>query len=566
MSRAFITPLSYRHPERSEGSLDSVNYQCSPGLFRGKLVASVQLTGTLGIHRYAQDDRRLWKSIAVLALLSASPLLHAQQMPGMDMPGMPMNHDTPSKSQPPAKQVAPQRDVQHLQEAENPALHTGTDLPAPELLHDAMQRQPLTLQQFQDWAEVGNPTLKQAAAAQERSRQQARQAALPPNPTVGYSGDHIRGGQYHGGEEGAFVQQTVVLGGKLHLRREVYQQEAVANGIGLEEQRIRVRADVQTAFYDALAAQRTVAVQQQLMQLAAESVQATHQLANLGQADAPDILQSEVEREQAVIDYQDAQRNYLQRFALLATAANQPGLPASPLEGDLEQVPDLDADATVAQVLTDSPSLRRAEAEVAVANAQLKQQKREPVPDLQVQAGEWYSGERLDGVTKAAGWMSFAQASVELPLWNRNQGGKAAAAADVSRAQAEVTRTQLSLRQQAEPLAQAYLSARFQAERYRTQLLPRAERAFELYSMKYQQMAAAYPQVLLSQRTLFTLQIRYLQALEAEWTSAIRLQHHTLGGGLDRMGSADDRFGTTSFAADSNAQGAAMPMHIQGGE
>lgn len=455
-----------------------------------------------------------------------------------------------------------QRNVQRLQEAENPALHTGQDLPAPELLGEAMQRTPLSLKQFQDWAEAGNPTLKQAAALREQSEQQARQAALPPNPTVGYSGDHIRGGEYHGGEEGAYVQQTVVLGGKLGLRRDVYRRESDANRIGTEEQLYRVRADVQLAFYHALTAQRMVTVQQGLLQLAADQVNNSHQLANLGQADAPDVLQAEVEREEAKIDYADAQREYLRRFAMLAAVSNQPNLPVSPLEGDLEQVPDLNADAAVARVLAESPELRRAQAEVAVADARLKQQKREPVPNLQVQAGEWYSGERLDGINKAAGWMSFAQAGVELPLWNRNQGATGVAKADVARAQADVTRTQLSLKQQAEPLAQQYLSARFQAERYKTELLPRAERAYELYSMKYQQMAAAYPQVLLSQRTLFRLQIGYLRALETEWTNAVRLQNYTLGGGLQRMttSGSQDAGADASSASQDGTQQSAMPM------
>ncbi len=555
------------------------------------------------------------RSLVFLLTCAAVHAASAQQMPGMDMGGMQMDHgsmpgmqhgappqpgpqekgtaagkqgktvqqgapgNTPAgraeqslqssaaqqRSQADEKPTAAsdaqsvQLDVQRLQEAENPALHTGSDLPAPELLHEAMGRTPVPLKQFQDWAEAGNPTLKQAAAARESSEQQARQAALPPNPTVGYSGDHIRGGQYHGGEEGAFVQQTVVLGGKLGLRRDVYRREADANRIGMDQQLLRVRADVQLAFYHTLAAQRVVALQQGLLQLAADQVTNSHQLANLGQADAPDVLQAEVEREEAKIDYADAQRDYLRSFAMLAAAANQPNLPVSPLEGDLEQVPDLNADAAVARVLAESPELRRAEAEVAAAEARLKQQKREPVPDLQVQAGEWYSGERLDGINKAAGWMSFAQAGVELPLWNRNQGATGAARADVARAQADVTRTQLSLKQQAEPLAQSYLSARFQAERYKTELLPRAERAYELYSMKYQQMAAAYPQVLLSQRTLFRLQIGYLRALETEWTDAVRLQNYTLSGGLQGVGSGVDRDAAPGLTTtDSRASAAGM--------
>jgi outer membrane protein, heavy metal efflux system len=45
-------------------------------------------------------------------------------------------------------------------------------------------------------------------------------------------------------------------------------------------------------------------------------------------------------------------------------------------------------------------------------------------------------------------------------------------------------------------------------------------------------MAQAYPQVLVSQRTLFQLQISYLMALHDVWRSAIALQNYTLSGGL----------------------------------
>jgi len=66
----------------------------------------------------------------------------------------------------------------------------------------------------------------------------------------------------------------------------------------------------------------------------------------------------------------------------------------------------------------------------------------------------------------------------------------------------------------------------------RRNFIPRASRAYELYLNKYQNMAQAYPQVLVSQRTLFQLQISYLMALHDVWRSAIALQNYTLSGGL----------------------------------
>jgi cobalt-zinc-cadmium efflux system outer membrane protein len=129
--------------------------------------------------------------------------------------------------------------------------------------------------------------------------------------------------------------------------------------------------------------------------------------------------------------------------------------------------------------------------------------------------------------------MSFATAGVNIPLWNRNQGNVEAAKAEIERANEDVLREQLSLRQQAAPLAQSYSAAKFEAERYKTQLIPRAARAYELYLKKYQTMAQANPQVLVSQRTYFQLQVGYIMALHDVWRDAIALQNYTLTGGLE---------------------------------
>jgi cobalt-zinc-cadmium efflux system outer membrane protein len=178
--------------------------------------------------------------------------------------------------------------------------------------------------------------------------------------------------------------------------------------------------------------------------------------------------------------------------------------------------------------------VKRAEQQVAVAEARIKEAKREPIPNLTVRAGEWYSGEVIESAHKPAGPESFVDASVNISLWNRNQGNIEAAKVELERAHQDVKRTQLYLKHQSEPLAQQYLSSRFEAERYGSELLPRARRAYQLYLMKYQQMAAAYPQVLVSQRTLFQLQVDYLQALGTEWSNALALQNYTLTNGLEQ--------------------------------
>jgi cobalt-zinc-cadmium efflux system outer membrane protein len=416
----------------------------------------------------------------------------------------------------------------HLSPSQSPA-------PAPQLLQGVAARPPLKLEAFLAMADRNNPTLQQAAAIIRRSEAQARQASLYPNPTVGYEGDQIRGGSYGGGEQGAFVAQTIVLGGKLGLRRNIYEQQKQSDKIAAEAQLMRVHNDVTRMFLSAVSAQQTVQVRGRLLAIAGDAAQTAHQLANVGQADAPDVLQAEVEAEQAEIDYTVAQRLFIQKFKSLVALAGSPTVEVAPLDAAFDAPPEIDPSRIVDTIVQQSPAVKQAQQQVALAEARLKDARREVVPDLQLRAGEQSNLEALaDAPGKKTGAQSFASVGIELPLWNRNQGNTRAAEADLDQARQEVTRTQLSLRQQAEGLVQNYLSAKGEADRYRMALLPRARRAYELYLEKYQSMAQAYPQVIVSQRTLFELEVHYIDSLDRIWQNAIALENFTLQGGLEK--------------------------------
>jgi outer membrane protein, heavy metal efflux system len=130
------------------------------------------------------------------------------------------------------------------------------------------------------------------------------------------------------------------------------------------------------------------------------------------------------------------------------------------------------------------------------------------------------------------GVIGFAEVGVNLRLFNRNQGNVQAAKAELDRANLEVQRVPLVLRQMAAPVLENYVSSRAVAETYKTRTLPNAQRAYELYLQRYREGAAAYPEVLIAQRTLFELQSKYIFALENLWMNAITLQG-LLTDGLD---------------------------------
>jgi cobalt-zinc-cadmium efflux system outer membrane protein len=398
----------------------------------------------------------------------------------------------------------------------------------------ASEQKTITLEELQQMALQSNPTFAQAAANMQAAEGRKKQAGLYPNPTVGYQGEQIRGGSFHGGEEGFFVQQDIVLGGKLALNRKIFDQELKQAETEAEEQKLRVLTNVRMFYIQALAAQQTLELRQNLSKLTNDAVETSHQLANVGQADAPDVLESEVEAQQAQLAFALAEQNQQRVWKALGAVVGNPSLPLMKLEGKLEDTPRVNADELVEKIVNESPAVKIAELGVKRAEAALAREKREPIPNLQLRGGMEQNGERLSEPRgTAVGLQGFANVGVTIPIFNRNQGNIAAAKAEAERAKREVERVKLLLRERAASVVQTYTFSQTAADRYKDQIIPRAQKAYEMYSKKYQQMAAAYPQVLIAQRTLMQLEVSYMNALESFATSSLALQSYLLTDGLE---------------------------------
>jgi cobalt-zinc-cadmium efflux system outer membrane protein len=394
------------------------------------------------------------------------------------------------------------------------------------------EKKTITLEELQQMALQNNPTFRQSAANIQAAEGRKKQSGLYPDPTVGYQGEQIRGGSFHGGEQGLFIQQDIVLGGKLSLNRKIFDQELQQAVTEADEQKVRVVTNVRMSCIQALAAQQTLELRQNLSKLANDAVETSHQLANVGQADAPDVLESEVEAQQAQLAVTMAEQNQQRVWKALAAVVGNPRLPLMKLEGKLEDTPPVNADELVGKIVNESPAVRIAELGVKRAEAALARAKREPIPDLQLRAGMQQNGELLsDG--RSVGLQGFADVGVRIPIFNRNQGNIATAKADAERARREVERVKLVLRERSASVVQNYTFSQAAVDRYKNQMIPRAQKAYEMYTKKYREMAAAYPQVLIAQRTLMQLEVSYTTALETFATSSLSLQSYLLTDGLE---------------------------------
>jgi cobalt-zinc-cadmium efflux system outer membrane protein len=392
----------------------------------------------------------------------------------------------------------------------------------------------VTLEQVQKIARERNPTLRQAEAEIRAANAHQRQAGLYPNPTVGYTGDEIRGGSVGGGKQGFFAQQTIVTGGKLGLSRDVFGKEAKLAEIEAEEQRMRVESAVKMAFLRVLAAQELLDARRDLAKIAQDAADTQRRLMNTGQADEPEVLSAEVEAQRMRMASRMQENTLREEWRSLAAVIGQPDMPAATVAGDLEKDwPDLNEEEAVDAIAKDSPAVRIADADAARAQARLARTRREPIPDVQVRGGLEYNHEQLGSVPFAKGWEGIAEVSAQVPIFNRSQGEVAAARAEIDRAEQEKRRIALTLRERAASAVDQYANARLMAEEFRDEMLPRAKKSYGLMVEKYGLMLASYPRVLEAQRKLYELQVEYIAALEGVWTNGIALQGYLLTDGLE---------------------------------
>jgi cobalt-zinc-cadmium efflux system outer membrane protein len=302
-------------------------------------------------------------------------------------------------------------------------------------------------------------------------------------------------------------------------------------------ERQRLLNAVRSLYYQALGDQYRIHVRTNLAKLAQEAVRISHELVNVGEADQPDQLAAEVEAQRIQLELAEAVEHQQSTWRQLGAMLNEPSLPPSPLAGDLEALPRLEMEQALEEVFEGNPELQAAMIEVNRSELAFKRAQKEVIPDLIVSGGVRHNNELLEPAAggnagrRSVGPEGFFDIGVEVPLFNRNQGNIAAERASLESAKLDVERAKLALRARLADAYREYKTALTRAERYKQDILPKAQKAYELYLASFHQMAAAYPQALIAQRSLFQLQDEYAATLVAAWQWSTEIQGQLASGG-----------------------------------
>ncbi len=383
----------------------------------------------------------------------------------------------------------------------------------------------LTLADLEGIALQSNPSLLVAAARMNEARGKQIQAGLYPNPVVGYHGTEI-GNLGTAAQQGAFVSQRFITGGKLRLDQAIAGHEIDDAQFRAFAQQLRVLNDVRVRFFEALAARHRFDLAKQLAKTGDDVVIATERLLAGRLGTENDLLQAQIKADQFHVLLDNATNARVEARRRLAAVVGIPDLPGTELVGELDSdAPRFQWDACYATVLGDNPDLNAARARVNRANIAVTRAQQDVVPDVDVSVSVRHHNVTHDDIANI-------QIGIPIPVFDKNQGNVLAARARWVAASNEVRRIELQLLDRLAVTYRRYENARQQVQRYQTKTIDRAKRSLDLVTSGYDKGQVPYLTLLTAQQTYLQVSLSYLDSLRELRASSAIIEGQLLGGSL----------------------------------
>lgn len=374
----------------------------------------------------------------------------------------------------------------------------------------------LDLDQCVSLALLTHPRLIESDARISEARGEAVQAGLYPNPRVDSGNPQTIGGSRTGIYTIGLTQE-VVRGGKLQLSQAAAQEGARQAEWECVRKRYEILTSVRQEFFSTLAAQRRKKLLEKLLDLSKRSEKTSMNLLEAEQVSETDVLLLRVERRRAETALQGAEIALLGQRRQLAASIGVPVSAVGEVEGNLTaQVPAFDDEQVLAEVLLTSPLVQAANVDVNKNILLRRRAEAEPIQNLSVQGGTQYQ-------EATANYQALVGLYINIPLWNRNEGGIMSAHAAVRRSMANRQATQQELTKQIADAITRFHVAEQTVKNYEEGILPDAMRTLELVQKAYARGQFEISRLLQTQRTVFEANIDYISALENRLNSAAEI-------------------------------------------
>lgn len=370
----------------------------------------------------------------------------------------------------------------------------------------------MTLENVEELALTYHPSLAEHQALVEAARGEWLQVGLYPNPIIGYSGQQI-GSRGLAEQDGVIMQGDIVTRGKLRKSRAVAEQQIMRAEMALAAQQLRVLTGARKAFFELLVAERRQEINDQLVNIGVQGLQAADTLFKAKEVGRADVLQARVEADQARILQVNSRNRVAAAWRALAASTGHTEMQTQPVAGDLSGTHrEYEWDAALQRLLGSSPELAVAIANSERARAAIDRARAEAMPNLTIQ-GIIQKDASINSTDGAV------QVTMPIPVFNRNQGGIRQAESEWIAAQNAIQSLELDLQGRLAPVFERYQNARQQVASYENEIIPNAKETLELVKASYQAGEVGYLNMLTAQRTFFQTNLAYLDSLRELWSA-----------------------------------------------
>jgi outer membrane protein TolC len=295
----------------------------------------------------------------------------------------------------------------------------------------ASAQQTLSLREAVDRALASRPSLKAEAERVSVAEGLQRQAAALPNPEFQFQNENLRPGQRysHDVDTLAYVVQPLDVLGKRARRVDAAEQTVTRTQAEYELARLRLVRDVKLAYWRARGAQQSRDLLRTTVGNFQQIIDYNTARLRVGTIAEQDVLRVQLEGERLAITANLAALRASRAEATLVREIGDVGVTVATLSEALDGPGDIPP-ATDDDVLARRPEMKIARAAVEEARARARLQDALARPDLSLTYG--YKRTQLPDTATAAN-TAIAAFAVKLPLFDRNAGNRAAAAAETRR-------------------------------------------------------------------------------------------------------------------------------------
>ena len=379
----------------------------------------------------------------------------------------------------------------------------------------------LTLEQALSAALAGSPELEGYSWEVRAKEAEALQAGLYYNPTLELEVEEFAGGGALAGFKAAQTTlrlgQYIDIGGEFSGTREVARLGTSVAEWNYRLEKLEVFTSTTKAFVDVVSAQERVRLARDSLRLAREVFEAAKARVSAGKVSPLEEDKARVALVQAEVELMKALGELSSARARLSTCWGETESGFTRALGVLDVKPGVPSLDEVLSLAGTSPAVKMADARIRRLRAQVDLEEAKAVPGLEISAG----ATRLEEVGEFAAVLGLG---LELPVFDRNQGGVRKARRLLSKGLAEKRATLVKVKA---ALIDVYNKVSAQAGALKAldeEIVPSAARVFEAARKAYALGKLGLLDLVDAQRILVNVKSDLVDALAAYHKSVAEIE------------------------------------------